>query len=306
MSYHLELHSPSAAVVSMLVILTCGACAPVRLPAGPGKHAPGTVIETYWEAVERYCSFLSIDSSAVVTARVSVRGRSNGRRVLGRVWIGADHLNGSLRIESADAVPPHFVLTVDRTNLVSGGASDRDATLYLPRQQMIVRRESSRVLLQAVLGLPLTTQDFTSAFTGCPVVSGMVEERTHGPNMMRLATTRPDLHARAIFLRRQTQRSPWTLLAMTRYIPGQQFQWRAEYHRPAGVVYRAVRIVGEDESDNRRPPFDVKLALNDIRVAPLVNEGTFSLQVPSSVRIVSFETLQRQRSQPSAPLLNDD
>ena len=306
MSNHLELHTPSAAVVLILVVLTCAACGPVRLPAGPGEHAPDTVIETYWDSVERYCSFLSIDYSAVVTARVSVRGRSYGRRVLGRVWIGVDHLNGSLRIESADAVPPHFVLTVDRTNMLSGGASDRDATLYLPRRQMIVRRERFRVLLQAVLGLPLTTQDFTSAFTGCPVVGGVVEERTHGPNVMRLATTRPDQHSRSVFLHRKNRRSPWTLLATTRYVPGQQFQWRAEYDRPAGVVYRAVRIVGEDESGNRRPPFDVKLALDDIRVAPLVNEGTFSPQAQSSVRIVSLETVQQLRSQPLVPLLNDD
>ena len=303
MSYHLELHTPSAAVFSAMVIVSCAACAPVRLPGGPGERAVEAVIETYWEAVDRYCSFFSVDYSAVVTARVSVRGRSYGRRVLGRVWIGADHVNGSLRIES-DAVPPHFVLTVDRANLISGPANNRDATLYLPRRQLVVRRESSRALLQAVLGLPLTVQEFVSAFTGCPDVDGAVAERTHGPNVMRLATE--DLLTKNVFLHRKNRNSPWTLLAMTRYVPGRQFQWRAEYDRPAGVVYRTVRIVSDDESGNRRPPFDVKLALNDIRVAPLVNEGTFSPQVPPSVRIVSFETLQRQRSQPLVPLLNDD
>jgi hypothetical protein len=290
----------AAVIVGMAAVLVCSACAPLTLPAGPGEDAEDAMFAAYLEAVERFCFFPSMDSRATFTAEVSVRGTSNGRPVRGRVWVGVDPRYRSLRLESAEDVPPQFILTSEHALPAASGGS-AVATLLFPREQLIVHRESSRALLEAVLGLPLSAPEFVSAFTGCQSLGGYGDAKTFGQNVMRMSIgTAP--HGE-LFLRRHDPQSPWTLFAMTGEVEGRTLRWRAEYDRRPEHLSRAVRIVSQERSVTGRL-FDLHLSLSRIQIAPLVGSEIFTPTVPASARHVSLETVQRQRPQPLLPLLS--
>ena len=126
--------------------LVCSAsCARARVPARPGAGPVqvGTGTESadaYYEVMTRYCAGPVVGSRAVVTALATVHGTANGQPVSGRVWVGADYYNRSLRVESD--TPPPFILTAERAG-VQGDMSDGEGTLYLPGERQIVRRAST-------------------------------------------------------------------------------------------------------------------------------------------------------------------
>ena len=270
------------------------------MPDGPGEEAEDAMFAAHLEAVERFCFFPSLDSRATITAAISVRGTANGRPVRGRVWIGVDPRYRSLRLEAAEGVPPQFILTSEHALPTAKGAS-AVASLLFPREQLIVHRESSRVLLEAVLGLPLSAPEFVSAFSGCHDLGGYGDAKTFGPRVMRLSIgTAP--HGE-LFLRRHDPQSPWTLFAMTGEVEGRALRWRAEYDRKPESLSRAVRIVSEENGVIGRS-FDLHLSLSRIQVAPVVGSEVFTPTVPPSARHVSLEMAQRQRPHPLLPLLS--
>ena len=244
----------------------------------------------------RYCGGPVIGSRAVVTALATVGGTANGQPVSGRVWVGADYYNLSLRVESDSRTA--FILTAERA-VVQGDMSDGEGTLYLPGEQQIVRRASARALLEAVLGLPLTAQEFVSAFTGCGLTGGNLEARTLGTNAVRISMG----NTVDLFLRRAGPQSPWTLFATSSESRGRAFRWRVEYEREQNDVLKSIRIRSEEA--NRAPGrlFDLDLSLSQIQFSPLVVSETFSPTFPPGIQSVSLEMVRRQRSGSSLPLL---
>jgi hypothetical protein len=278
-------------------------CARTRTPAASG---PATVARDqeeidrefleYSEAMTRDCNGPDVGSRSVVTALATVRGTVKGQSVSGRVWIGADYQNRSLRVESEAA--PGFVLTVERP-VLQEEMTDGEGTLYLPGQQRIVRRANTRALLETVLGVPLSADEFVAVFTGCSRLSGDLDVSTRGTSEVRI----PIGHTGDVFLRRASPRSRWTLFAIGHEAQGGAFRWRAEYRRERNDVLRSIRIFSEEA--NRAPGrlFDLRLSLTRIQFAPLLVADTFSPTVPSETRSVSMEMVQQGGSRASLPLL---
>jgi hypothetical protein len=187
------------------------------------------------------CSaFPIVEGRAVITAEVSVRGESNGHRVGGRLWVGTDLSTGSLRLESIQT-PPFFVFIANNAFKGQNDTSDVDGTLLLPRGNWVVQRETSRTLLQAIIGLPLSAQEFLWAFSGCPSWSGSISGQRFGPTLMGVLVG--DVLPVESFLRRKDVRSPWTLFAIGRNIAGRTLRWRAEFDNRLRGLFRTIRIV---------------------------------------------------------------
>jgi hypothetical protein len=241
--------------------------------------------------MERHCVTPRLGDRTVVTASVLVRGTSGRRPVSGRVWVGVDQTNRSLRVQS-DA-PTEFILTAENALLTDDAVSDGFATLYLPGQQQIVQQASSRELLAVVLGIPLPVHEFLRAFNGCRLAGGDVQTRTLGPNSRRVSIG----NTTDLVLRRTDSRSPWTLFATSGQSQGRAFGWRAEYERELDVM-QSVRIVSEEANGVRGRLFDLEFSLSQIQIAPLIMSETFSPTVPPETRSVSLQTLTRQRALP--------
>ena len=289
----------SSAILVIIAALAWTACA--RPALTKSLDADADELTYLLEEIDRQCRFLPLESTAAITAAVSVHGSSYGRPLRGRVWVGADPRHRSLRIESADTVPPQFVVVSQRALLARDDVSDGDATLLLPRQQLIVQRENSRQVLTAVLGLPLSAQEFVWAFTGCQTAGGALEMTTLDAHVTKVSIGAVPPFDLFMERRRPSGR---TLVAMSRAVDGREFRWRAEYRRQENGTLRSVRIVSQEANGRTGRFFDLHLSLSRTQIAPLVGPATFSLEAPTS-RAVSLEDVQRQRSNRSLPLLSE-
>ena len=288
-----------AAVVGIIAGLACTACT----RPGLTQVRDDEDIVVFLQELDLSCGFPPMASTVAITAAVSVRGTANRQPLRGRLWVGADSRFRSLRIESADGVAPQFIVVAQQALGVADDGSDGDATLLLPRQQLIVQRENSRRVLTVVLGLPLSAQEFVSAFTGCQNVGGSMEVTRLGANAAKVSigTVRPV----ELFMRRSHRHPQWTLTAMSRAVHDGAFRWRAEYDRSNDGLLRTTRIVSQEGAGRMGRLFDVQLSLSRIQIGALVGPETFSFAGPLRARAVSLDTLQQQRSEPSRPLLSE-
>jgi len=289
-------------VLVMSASLVGVTCARMTLPDGLGEEDIQGVTDAYGQAAMLPCTVPIIGNRAVVTAEGSVRGIADGRRIRGQLWIGIDIISGSLRLESVHATPSEFVFIANAAFKGQNDTSDVESTLVLPRSERVVQ-ESSRRLLEAIIGFPLTAQEFMWALTGCPSWSGSIVGRKFGDTFMKVWVG--DVLPLEVLLRRKDIGAPWTLLTMARHVDGEMFRWRAEFNERVRGLFRAIRMVSQDWNGEVGRAFDIRLSLSRIQVGPAIGPETFSLVPPRSARRVSLDTLREQRPRPALPLVND-
>jgi hypothetical protein len=286
-------------ILVMSASLVAMACARITLPDGVGVEDSEAVTHAYGEAVMLPCAFPTIEERTVITAQASVRGIANGQRIRGRLWIGVDVGSGSLRLESEQGA---FVFIANKAITGDTDTSDVEATLVLPLDESVVR-DSSRSLLEAILGVPLTAQEFMWAFTGCPTWGGSIFGRRFGNTFMRLWVG--DVLPLEFVVRRKDAGSPWALLTMARNVDRGMLRWRAEFNDRVRGLVRAIRIRSLDWNGETGRAFDIRLSRNRTQVGPILGSETFSLVPPRLARRVSLDTLRQQRPRPGWPLVND-
>jgi hypothetical protein len=279
-----------------------GATRTPTLPDGIGVEDSKAVTDAYGQAVLSVCALPTIEERTVMTAQGSVRGISSGQRIGGRLWIGIDVGSGSLRLESVQGAAFDFVFVANDAIKSDTDTSDVEATLVLPRGERVVR-DSSRRLIEAVIGVPLTAQEFIWTFTGCPTWGGSIFGRRFGDTWMKLWVG--DVAPLELVVHRTDLGSPWALLTMVRNIDEGMLRWRTAFSDRVGGLARGMRIVSLDWNGEAGRAFDVQLSLNRIQVGPVLGSATFSVVPPSSARRVSLDTLRQERPRGMWPVVND-
>ena len=186
-------------ILAIVFLIVWGACAtvPKALPEAFGEDAANDVGEAYGRGVLEPCQI------PVITASVSVRGSWNDNRLRGRLWVGVHTGTGSLRIESLQAAGPSYVFVAPDA---LHAPNEFVGTLFIPRRNLVVERESSRAVLEAMLGLPLSAREFVWAITGCPNLSGGLDGKRFGTTMMKIVVeAHGDDHKLELFLRRENE-----------------------------------------------------------------------------------------------------
>jgi hypothetical protein len=223
------------------------------------------------------------------TAQMLARGSVDGHLHNRRVWLSADRVSGSLRLESIESKQPLFTFIVKDA---FRRQADIGWTLFSAQGDWVVRGEDSREVIETIAGLPLSAEEFLWIMTGCsPNLSGNLTAQRFGPTLMKISVD--DAPPLDVELHRKNAASPWTLYAMSRTIPGRRFVWRVELDERVGGVHRRIRVVSRQSNSDEGAAFDLRLSLSDIHVNPRLSPDTFSPAVPTSARVVSLETLRQ-------------
>jgi hypothetical protein len=128
----------------------CATGATIRLPEGP--WVPDPLAADAFRSASAACAGVR-----TLTAEIAVRGRAGQAKVRGRVLAGFER-GGALRLEApAPFGAPIFIL-VSRANR---------ATLWLPRDRRVLRDASVEDVLDAITGLPRSSDDVLALVAGC-------------------------------------------------------------------------------------------------------------------------------------------
>ena len=274
----------SIALAVALPIVSACASAPAIPPGGVGDYVQEGIAEAYFEGVMRHCV------ATAFTAQMLARGSVDGHRLNRRVWLSADRVSGSLRLESIEPKQPLFTFFVKD---VFRRQADIGWTLFSPQGNWVARGEDSREVIETIVGLPLSAEEFLWTMTGCsPNLSGsLLTAQRFGTTVMKISVGGvPPLE---VELQRKNDVSPWTLYAMSRTIPGRTFVWRVELDDHVGGVHQRIRGVSRQSSGDEGAAFDVRLSLSHLHVNPRLSPDTFSPAVPTSARVMSLETLRQ-------------
>jgi hypothetical protein len=142
--------SRSLLVVLALGAAACATAATIRVPGGP--WAPDPLAAEAFQSASQGCRDVR-----TLTAELAVRGRAGRARIRGRVIAGFER-GGALRLEApAPFGAPIFIL-VSRANR---------ATLWLPRDRRVLRDVPVEDVLDAITGLPRSSDEVLALVAGC-------------------------------------------------------------------------------------------------------------------------------------------
>jgi hypothetical protein len=128
----------------------CATSATIRLPEGPWTPEP--LAADAFESASTLCRGVR-----TMTAEIAVRGQAGPARVRGRVLAGLER-GGALRLEApAPFGAPIFILA----------ARANRATLWLPRDRRVLRDAPVEDVLDAITGLPRSSDDVLALLSGC-------------------------------------------------------------------------------------------------------------------------------------------
>ena len=146
-----RLSAAASAAVAVALTTACGG-RPLVLPTDPGTALPD------YAAIHAELTRTCRDVRTLVTV-LSLSGRAGGQRLAGSLHAGF-RSPGDLRLEHEYGTTL-FVLTAD------GG----DASLYLPRENRVVRNAPTAEILEALTGVRLGAEDLLAVLTGCVVTA---------------------------------------------------------------------------------------------------------------------------------------
>jgi hypothetical protein len=285
--------------VLLLTALTCcAACARAPLPRGVGVPSPEST-NIHSMIVQERCG-VSTAAGPVLVGNLSVTGVAHGHRVHGRVWVGSRL--GVLRLEPQSS-PPGFVLFAMNFIKDARDPSDAPVTLFLPRQQRVVQ-VPSRTLVEALIGVPLSMQEFEGVLWGCPTWgSGGLDARKFGDTFVTV-WVQGESGVDELIAHRNDAMSPWTLYVLSRKLPGQLLWWRAEYADLQDHVFRSIRLVSEDWNGELGRSFDLHLSLQDVHSGPVFDSDLLPPAFTAAMPL-SFQEFQQQRPRRDRPLVTD-
>lgn len=257
-------------ILPALLLAVIAACAPkVRLDLPPGAGTPIRDLS----AAERDAR-ASCQSHDAVTADLRLSGRIDGERVRGTLQVGVTR--DAMRLEGlAPFGAPVFVLA----------AQPGDALLLLPRETAVARGTSATELLDAVVGVALSSSDLLAIVSGC----GLADWKVTGGSTFGGTWTRLDLDQdRALWLRASGNGPPLLMAA-------EDDRWRIEYTRATAGWPTAIRLRRSRQTGEGVPQTDAVFAVDSPEALAGLPEGALRVEVPQGARQLSLADLRRSR-----------
>jgi hypothetical protein len=265
------------ALVAAVACVTAACGAPLmKLPAGPGTPA-GDAAEAFTQATAA-CRRIR-----TLTAEIGLTGSVGGRRTRGRLLAGVA-APASVRLEAvAPFGAPVFIFVADND----------EATLLLPRDDLVLEGGRPAAVLDAVAGVPLDAADLHTTLTGCAPAIPPAEGRALGTDW-RLVAGSVDGIVYNVYLRRDGGGRPWRLAAILRDGAGTT-AWRADYTDYLNNLPRSIHITSGAADPPGAVAFDLTLALAQVETNVALGPEAFRVDIPSSADPITLDELRRAR-----------
>ena len=253
-------------------------CAPALRLQGPREEHLDESINAYHDTMKACGGLPEIDGTIPVTAEVTVHGVSMDGPVETRLWLAADFGAGSLRLEPVHTPPAFVFIATGLHKGLSDSADLNGSVIFSDGKQKI--QHSSRQLLQALLGLPLSGEELFTVILGCPSsFDGSTTGHMLGPNEMRVLMGA--MRVGELLVRRVDARSPWMLTAIGISIPGRSYQWRADYGSRSRAHFRHFRIRSQEWNGILGRTFDVRFSWNRVEIGARLDQQLFAPSTPA-------------------------
>jgi hypothetical protein len=208
-----------------------------------------------------------------MTATIALSGRAGRQKLRGQVDAGLTG-GGAARLEGrAPFGRPMFIL-------VSGGGASADrarATLYLPRDNRVLRDAPAADIVEALTGVSLAFDELMSALAGCGLGGSATSGLAYGDDQVAIAAD----GGTTTYLRRQN--SEWRVFASTR---GPLVIENGDFAsgRPSTIRMRT-------SPDAAGTDLTVKLA--DVDINTTIDPKAFVVEVPPDAEPLTLDELRR-------------
>ena len=250
----------------LLVAVLASGCGAKHFEAPTGA---GTPFPDYAAALDE--ARASCRGVKTMKATLSLSGRSGATKLRGRVDAGLS-APGEIRLEGrAPFGRPVFILVArDSSN----------ATLWLPRDNRVLRGAPPAAIVEALAGVALGPDELRFALAGCGFGGGPPSEgRSHG-DWVAVYTKDGPTH----YLKRADNR--WRLLASTRQ------PLTVEYGDFASSRPATVRMWRNEPNASGRPT-DLTVKLTDVELNVTLEAEVFRLDVPPEADPLTLDELRR-------------
>lgn len=223
----------------------------------------------------------------MMTAEVAVSGSVARQRVRARLLAGLSGADKprrrpeAVRIEAvAPFGAPLFVFV----------AQDEDATLLLPRDDRYLEHAPPEKVLDALVGVPLTTSDLVQMLTRCYDFDHGAEARAAGDKWVIVAIP----HDFDLYYQRDAPSGPYRIAAAT-HRRANGVDWRVEYRNYQNDRPLTIRLTSVDAGGRAGSAFDLTLGLSQIGSGD-IDPSAFRLEIPPSARRITLDELRNARA----------
>jgi hypothetical protein len=254
-------------VAVALAVLALSACGARRMPLPTGAGTPVPDFTAAYDEATRECAGIE-----TITASLGLSGRSGGTKLRGRIDAGVSS-GGRIRLEGFPPViygsKPFFILA----------ASGADATLFLPRDDRVLRGAPAEAIVEALAGVALGADDLRAVLGGCGLPAAPpTAAQSHAGEWLTL-----ERGETTTYLRRVEGR--WRVAAAARSAMTIQYGDFA-----AG---RARTVAVRTGGGARDAATDITLRLSDVEVGVPLEDRAFRVEVPDSAGPLTLEELRR-------------
>jgi hypothetical protein len=248
------------ALIACCALAALAACGPrrIELPAGDGSPFPGAA-EAYQQATGE-CR-----NARTIQATLRLSGRAGSTNIRGTVDAGFE-APASVRLEGRHPLGrPVFIL-------VAGGGP---STLYLPRDDRVLRGAETSAIVEALVGLRLDAGELRAIVAGCGLgAADPVQGRTYPGGWAAVDTAGGTTYLRQIDGR-------WRIAAAAR--PPLVVQYGGFVLGRAGTLrLQASGATGAD----------LTVRLSDVNINVALHPDTFAVDVPSSAVPLTLDELR--------------
>jgi outer membrane lipoprotein-sorting protein len=254
-------HRSPAAALLLLAAASLSACATKRVELPTGAGSPyADAARVYSEAVKG-CSGVK-----TMQATLGLSGRAGSTTLRGNVDAGFAAPD-RIRLEGRHPLGrPVFIL-------VATGAK---STLYMPRDNRVLRDVVPESIVEALVGLSLTPAELRSLVSGCGFGAGEAADGREYPG----GYVAVDIAGATTYLRQDqagwhvagAARAPLTIL----------------YSDFAGGRAATVQVISTGT-----PRADLTVRLSDVNINVTMQEDVFAVDVPAAAQPLTLEELRR-------------
>ncbi len=246
----------AAAGLFAVLVPACGPPPRPALPTGAGTPFPGFAA-AYDQAIE------DCRGVKTISAEVALSGRAAGTKLRGRINAGLAAPDDIVLEGLAPFGKPVFVL-VGR-----GG----QATLWLPRDERVLRESPPAAIVEALAGVALTPSELRAAVAGC----GLGAATATSGRMFEDDWAAVDSAAGTVYLRRLDGR--WRVAAASR--DNLTIQYGDFSNGRAGTVYVRTSVA------------DLAMRLSQVEINAPIDPRAFEVEVPRDALPLTLEELRR-------------
>lgn len=251
----------AVAAVALLAALGVSACAPKRIELPSGAGTPYADAAAVYEAAVKECRAVR-----TMQATLGLSGRAGTTTLRGNVDAGFEAPE-MIRLEGRHPLGrPVFILV----------AADAESTLYMPRDNRVMRKVPPASIVEALVGLPLTPGELRSMVSGCGFgAAEAAQGREYSGGYVAVETA-----------------------GATTYLRQQEGSWRvvAASRPPLTILYSGfvsgrptvVRVAASGS-----PKADLTVRLSDVNLNVTLDKAVFAVEVPAGAEPLTLDELRR-------------